>query len=257
MENKKEIVILSGGGHKGIVKLQGDLTGNGKVKGSCNLDFRPTNAWLYLVGDNVTKTALNDINTTFEVPFCAKDKFGCAVRSSSVTMFGGSISNTAILTKIDEYNKKSSPQSCKKSAPLNTVVSSTNTPPKQSAPLTLHDVTELDECVKYDGNNFYYAVKPQLDELFVCYPEEPILTNAVASSKWVRVDADDDCYVVGLLFKGDEPEYLCYGVPSSSITSPPQELDGACSWLSISEDEGYWIIYQSAHTGEIIKNHII
>lgn len=254
MENKKEIVILSGGGHKGIVKLQGDLKSDKMVKGSCNLDFRPTNGYLYLVGDNVAKIALYDINTTFEVPFCAKSEFGCAVRSSAITMLGGGISNGSILNRIDSYNKSANSLMQKNTDGSSTPNISPILPAEQSAkPLTIKDVTELDEWSKYDGNNFYYAVKPQLDELFICYPEETALTNTVANSKWVRVQSEHDCYVVGILYDNDEPSLLCYGVPAKANTPPPSELDGACVWLPISDQDGYFVIYQSARTGEIIK----
>lgn len=254
MENKKEIVILSGGGHKGIVKLQGDLKSDKMVKGSCNLDFRPTNGYLYLVGDNVAKIALYDINSTFEVPFCAKSEFGCAVRSSAITMLGGGISNGSILNRIDAYNKSANSLMQKNTDGSNTPNISPILPAKQSVkPLTIKDVSELDEWSKYDGNNFYYAVKPQLDELFICYPEEPALANAVENSKWIRVQSEQDCYVVGILYDNDEPSLLCYGVPAKANMQPPSELDGVCVWLPISKQDGYFVIYQSAHTGEIIK----
>lgn len=255
MENKKEIVILSGGGHKGIVKLQGDLKSNDIIKGSCNLDFRPTNAFLYLVGDNVTKIALYDINTAFEVPFCASNKFGCAMRSSAITMFGGALSNGLILSRIDEYNKDVNQRSKAQINNANKLSGTqTQTIKQSSKPASIKDVAELDEWTKYDGNNFYYVVKPQLDELFICYPQENTLSNAVANSQWVRVESNDDCYVVGIIFDNNEPSLLCYGVPAKSGDRPPSELSGACIWLPVSEEDGYFIIYQSAHTGEIIKN---
>lgn len=254
MENKKEIVILSGGGHKGIVKLQGDLIRGETIKGSCNVDFRPTNAYLYLIGDNISKVALNDTNTTFEVPFRAKCEFGCAVRSSAITMFGGSISNGKIIKKIDEYNKQSTLKKPIKAQSIAAQNSQSLPPENQSQkPLTILDITDNKDRVKYDGNNFYYAVKPQIDELFICYPEEKALVEAVENSRWVRVDAQDESYVVGLLFENEEPAYLCYGMPAKTDAAPPPELDGACSWLPVSAEDGYWVIYQSAHSGEIIK----
>lgn len=78
MESKKEIVVLSGAGHKGIVKIKGATGSENTVKGSCNLDFRPSNATLYLVGDNIAKIGLHDTNTEFEVPFCAKTESGAS-----------------------------------------------------------------------------------------------------------------------------------------------------------------------------------
>ncbi len=107
---------------------------------------------------------------------------------------------------------------------------------------------------KIHGNNFYYAVKPQIDELFVCHPSEKALDEAVENSKWVRVETSDGYYVVGLLFNEKEPSFICYGVPSKDKTSPPDELENACVWLPLPDGEnGYWVIYQSARNGSIVK----
>ena len=217
MESKKEIVVLSGAGHKGIVKIKGTTGAENTVKGSCNLDFRPSNATLYLVGDNIAKIGLHDTNTEFEVPFCAKSDFGCVVRSSSLTMFGGNIPNGKILKRIDEFQKqnalKATAETCaNKQAQNAKPVAQVNeqTGDKITIGATLKDLN-LDEWTKYDGNNFYYAVKPQIDELFVRYPEEKILNDAVASSKWAHVQTGEDYYVVGVLFNDDEPSFICYG----------------------------------------------
>lgn len=260
MESKKEIVVLSGAGHKGIVKIKGATGAENTVKGSCNLDFRPTNATLYLVGDNIAKIGLHDNNTEFEVPFCAKTEFGCVVRSSSLTMFGGNIPNGKILKRIDEFQKqnalKATAETCaNKQAQNAKAVAQVNeqTGDKITIGATLKDLN-LDELTKYDGNNFYYAVKPQIDELFVRYPEEKILNDAVANSKWAHVQTGEDYYVVGVLFNDDEPSFICYGVPASSKQNPPSELENACVWLPVGDGSGgYWVIYQSARTGEIVK----
>lgn len=257
MENKKEIVVLSGAGHKGIVKIQNVSSKENTVKGECNLDFRPSNASLYLVGDKIAKIRLYDTNTAFEVPFCATTEFGCVVRSSSVTMFGGNIPNGKILRRIDEYNKQKTMSESTKTAVQSTNANAEKQPEDNSENakigMTLKDV-KLDEWTKYDGNNFYYAVKPQIDELFVCYPEEKTLNEAVANSKWVHVQTSDDYYVVGLLFNDDEPSFICYGVPADSKQTPPSELENTCVWLPVGDGEkGYWVIYQSARTGEIVK----
>lgn len=246
MDNKKEIVVLTGGGHKGIVKLQSVVGKADYIKGDCNLDFRPSNATLYIVGEQIAKVRLNDTNTSFEVLFCAKGEYACVVRSSSLTMFGGNLAKSKALAKIDESNKR------------DTIKESMQKAKEQSASAlkadepTLADVLEASEWTKYDGNNFYYAVKPQIDEMFVCYPREDVLCDAVPNSKWVRVDVKDGCYVVGVLFNEDEPSFICYGVPSPEKTTPPKELQNACVWLPVG-DGGYWIIYQSARNGEIVK----
>lgn len=234
---------MIGSGHKGIVKLQ-SVIGTNAVNGSCNLDFRPNNATLYLVGDNIAKVTLNDINTAFEVPFCAKNEFGCVIRSNTVTMFGGNINKSVALKQIDDFNAKKTPKTTQKSRPRQDRINQI---------LSFDDVKELSEFAKYDGNNFYYAIKPQIDEMFVCYPEEKTLQNAIASSKWVRIDEQDGYYVVGLIFENQTPSYICYGVPSHKGSTAPKEIENACEWIDVESEncDGYWLIFQSATTGKI------
>ncbi|MEG1790720.1 MAG: hypothetical protein RR033_02985 [Clostridia bacterium] len=115
----------------------------------------------------------------------------------------------------------------------------------------------LNEGIRYNGDNFYLAVKPQLDEMFICYPQDNRLMEIVPNSKWVRVSVTDDHYVVGLIYELDEPLYICYGIHGVFTQSPPQEISGLCEWLPLSlEDtsgEGYWLLYQSARDGTTIK----
>lgn len=299
---RKEIIVLNGGGHKGIVKISGAAGKDGFAKVSCSLDFRPNGAKLYLIGDNVAQMALNSTNQEDEVRFSSNSEIGCVLRSSSVTMFGGSGSKSEMLKKIEAFNN-SHKDAHKTAASENSTscsanVSSANMEERQSADesyarydasadsiqpeefeeydehsdlaekrenkknyvgVSSKEVNPLGEWTKYDGNNFYYAVKPQIDEMFVCYPSEDTLAATVPNSKWVRVDAEDGYYVVGLLFDEDEPSFICYGVPQAKTNarpSAPAELENMCVWLPISGHEeimGYWIIYQSARTGEIIK----
>lgn len=301
---RKEIIVLNGGGHKGIVKISGAAGKDGFAKVSCSLDFRPNGAKLYLIGDNVAQMALNSTNQEDEVRFSANSEIGCVLRSSAVTMFGGSGSKSEMLKKIDAFNdsQKNARNSAASKNPIrgNADVPSDNierqgadesdTPSDASADsvqpeeyqeyeeyqenrnssekkenkknyvgVSSKEVNPLGEWTKYDGNNFYYAVKPQIDEMFVCYPSEDTLAATVPNSKWVRVDAEDGYYVVGLLFDEDEPSFICYGVPqvkTNARPTAPAELENMCVWLPISGHEeimGFWIIYQSAKTGEIIK----
>lgn len=116
----------------------------------------------------------------------------------------------------------------------------------------------LDEGIQYSGDNFFLAVKPQLDEMFECYPLEEKLTEKINNSKWIRVDADEDFYVVGIINDENElPEFICYGIPGSYTAKPPQEIADVCDWFPIEneyESNGYWLIYQSAQTGKCLRN---
>lgn len=107
--------------------------------------------------------------------------------------------------------------------------------------------------VHFDGSNFYLSVKPQIDEIFVCYPELEELNNAVPNSRWVQVEAVDGFYVVGLVYDLDAVSYICYGVPSKEGKTPPDEIKNFCVWLPISCEKGYWVIYQDALTGKCLK----
>lgn len=281
MDIKKEIVVLNGGGHKGVVKFQAVVGRSGYVKGNCSLDFRPQNCTLYLMGDNISKIALNDIKTDFEVPFYANNSVGCLVRSSSLTMFGGTLPNSKILKLADDFDRAQ-----RQSAKSAHIGSDTRVEPacetqkpehgkkpvqnlksedaqKPSDVARTVDATRAKplEWIKYDGNNFYFAIKPQLDEMFICYPKEERLNSAVENSDWVRVDAEDGYYVVGLLFDSDKPSFICYGVPAYDRQPAPKDIENMCVWLPLDESAsgggerpvGYWVIYQSAQTGEIIR----
>lgn len=108
-----------------------------------------------------------------------------------------------------------------------------------------------------DVKSFYYSVKDKLDELFVMYPREKMLENIIPSSKWVRINYDkDDYYVAGVLVDDDgKVTHIAYGVPGFEGKSPPKETECICDWLPLKDMdkfEGYWLIFQSADTGEIL-----
>ena len=111
------------------------------------------------------------------------------------------------------------------------------------------------DSVRFDGNNFYLSVKPQIDEIFVCYPEEVVLNNLVPNSRWVHIETPDGYYVVGLILDGDTVSYICYGVPSTDKNTPPTEIKDLAVWLSTggNDGKGYWLIYQDALTGKCLK----
>ena len=110
-----------------------------------------------------------------------------------------------------------------------------------------------------EEENFYIAVKPQLDELFICYPKEEKLCSLIPDSSWVKINfKDDEFYVVGLVGKG--PDYICYGIPATYEIEPPKDIMALCSWLPKDkndvEGEGYWIMYQDAITGKTISRSL-
>ena len=107
--------------------------------------------------------------------------------------------------------------------------------------------------IEFSGNNFYQAVKSQLDEMFVCYPVESRLTERLPNSKWIRVDCEDEYYVVGLIYELDEVIYVCYGIPGTDKVLPPDEISDVAQYVDIDEDGGVWMIFQDAKTGKCIS----
>lgn len=109
-------------------------------------------------------------------------------------------------------------------------------------------------------NFFIDKLKPQIDKLFENNPTESSLQNIIPSSKWVKVDYEDDgdFYVFGLLYDDRENvKYICYGVPAVFEEEPPKELSGFPIWLPLDSSNakgfGYWLTYQDAVTGEPVK----
>ena len=104
--------------------------------------------------------------------------------------------------------------------------------------------------------NFYERNKQKMDRLFEDGARDLELESLLPSSRFVRIDVEnsDKYYCVGLV---GAPDYICYAVPATYTSEPPEELDGYCQWLPIKADrpegEGYWVIYQDAVTGDSLE----
>ncbi len=109
--------------------------------------------------------------------------------------------------------------------------------------------------------NFYSLIQPQLDELFARFPHFVELEELVANTEWVKVNyAPDDTqhYILGKLYDGELVTHICYGIPAASrSSSPPESLTDYCQWLPLDlqnvDGAGYWVMYQSAETGENVR----
>lgn len=101
--------------------------------------------------------------------------------------------------------------------------------------------------------DFYLSVKKNLDEMFLCYPEENALTRIIPNSKWISVSRSDGRYVVGLIYEKSQPRYICYGMPGDKSMTPPNDLKKYCQYLPVDEEKGYWIVFQDAKTGETLQ----
>ncbi|MGN1099001.1 MAG: hypothetical protein ACI4S9_01525 [Christensenellales bacterium] len=106
------------------------------------------------------------------------------------------------------------------------------------------------ESMKKD-KDFYYSVKKTLDELFICYPRDEAMEKLIPG-KWIRIENEEGYYVVGIIYEDEQPAYICYGVPETDGKKPPKELEPYCELIR-GGNEGYWMLFQNADTGETLK----
>ena len=297
MAYSKKIIVMSGGGRTGLVKLSGSFDGLNKVKGECACDIGAGGAKLYVIADEVTEIAVDTAKTTFEVPIAARNEISCLLVSGGCTMTGstgGRADRRQMEGRVEMYRREkmravrekrnaaivsdtgapriaaeetppaangADTRPSEREAPLPSAgddaadARCTGAPAAPFSPLRSRAETSASRSVRFDGTNFYQAVKPQIDELFVRYPAEEKLNAIVPNSKWVRVETDaDECYVLGVLFDLSLPIFICYGVPGKRSLPPPREIADAAVWLPLSEDspDGFWVIYQSAADGKCV-----
>ena len=106
------------------------------------------------------------------------------------------------------------------------------------------------------GKAFYEQVKGEIDEVFDKYPEEKSLCAVVDNSRWVKINyGDKKYYVFGVIYEGDIPQYICYGVPSNDEKKPPKSLTGRASFIPSNKEGnggGFWVMFQDALTGAAV-----
>lgn len=134
-----------------------------------------------------------------------------------------------------------------------TVVENSNS---QFIDLSKEESQELDK-------NFYDQVKDQIDKLFEEYERESLLEQLLPNTKWVKVKYEDSesFYVLGLIYEDDTIKYIAYGLPAENSTKPPKDLQEYAQWLPLDSSnpqlEGYWLVYQSADSGESISIEVV
>lgn len=130
---------------------------------------------------------------------------------------------------------------------------------EKSEYISYENLVNMDENIL-----FYDQVKEQVEELFAKFPEELSLQEIIPNSKFVRVDfeEDGDYYIFGVIYDDNEQvEYLVYGMPAIYSNEPPNDLEGFYQWLPLDinkpEEEGFWMMYQDAKSGENIKVEMV
>ncbi|MBQ7879649.1 MAG: hypothetical protein IJ317_03265 [Clostridia bacterium] len=107
-------------------------------------------------------------------------------------------------------------------------------------------------------DGYYLAVKSELDELMRSYPRDHTLNGAFSCSEWVRVKGDESApeYLVGVVYEDGKACYICYALAAKDKDAPPEEIKDVCTFVPCSaftETDGFFVIFQSAATGECIR----
>lgn len=111
---------------------------------------------------------------------------------------------------------------------------------------------------KTDPDGYYLSVKSEIDELFANYPRDDTLCGAFSCTEWVRIKgtAKEPQYLVGVLYEDGRAKYICYALAAEDKENPPEEIKKVCAFVPVSvydEAQGFFVIFQSAASGECIK----
>lgn len=141
----------------------------------------------------------------------------------------------------------------------------------QEEPKT-EELLELDDCLNEESLNndeivdllskndepqtFWQCNSRAFLEKLASGTEEKELSSLIPGSRWSKPNDED--YVMGVIFdENDEPMYLCYGFENVWSENPPKDFDGYSQWIPKNfaepHEEGYWVIYINAVTGERVK----
>ena len=129
---------------------------------------------------------------------------------------------------------------------------------KRTDPKTNVDATRIRRAVATDPDGYYLAVKEEIDKLFQTYPRDKTLAGAFSCGEWVRVKgtAKQPEYLVGVLRMDGKVRYICYALRADDKNNPPDEIKNVCAFVPTDfyhEDKGFFVIFQSASSGECIR----
>lgn len=106
---------------------------------------------------------------------------------------------------------------------------------------------EADEDEADRHGTYYETVRDRLSKTFALHPKDRRLNGVFPCSEWVEVEGG----VMGVIYHNGLPQYLCVGVEKESIP-PEREEDFTFVPYPFSE-EGVYIVFQSAKSGEVIR----
>ena len=97
---------------------------------------------------------------------------------------------------------------------------------------------------------YYRANRERLEEAFRKFPKDERLKAVFPYSEWVRAEGA----LLGVIYGHGVPQFLCVAVEAHG--DPPEEMREHASFVPAShftEEEGFWVVFQSADSGEYVS----
>ncbi len=102
------------------------------------------------------------------------------------------------------------------------------------------------------GTTYYNQIREKLDCVFEKYPRDVRLKSIFPQSDWVLAEK----MLIGIVYEEGRPRFLCVAVESTG--EPPKEILEECVFVPRSHytrDEGFYVVFQDADTGETVKTY--
>ena len=97
---------------------------------------------------------------------------------------------------------------------------------------------------------YYHEVKERLDEAFQKFPRDERLKAIFPMSEWVNSEGA----LLGVIYEEGKPRYLCVAV--EALKEPPEEVKERGVFVpktQCSDEEGFYVVFQDADTGEYVR----
>lgn len=111
-----------------------------------------------------------------------------------------------------------------------------------------------------ESDGYYRSVRSEIDELFKNNPTDDSLKEAFPFSEWVKITQNGKAYLVGVIYEELKAKYICYAIPAESGALPPEEIRDVCAFVPLTcfpQSDGFFVIFQSAATGECIRQQSV
>ena len=188
----------------------------------------------------------------FLVEFCRQNQLEVGdIPSASTAAVEEPLVDSAAAVPAEPVSEPAEPVSAVEIAP-------TEEPAPAAAQESESEAAEVFAVPRQEPNTYWDCNEASFLKMLEENPEEEEMNLLIPGSRWVRIREDGVEYIRGIIYDEDgTPMYLCYGFPEPWSENPPENLEGYSQWIPLDcahpHDQGYWVIYINAKTGERVR----